>query len=212
MTTPAKPICLYRHALSGHAHRVELFLSLLGLPYELIDVNMVRGAHKASDFIAKNNPFGQVPVIEDGDVAIADSNAILVYLATRYDSTGHWLPRDAVAAARVQQWLSVAAGQLAYGPSMARLAVLFGARLDLDRAQAIGRQLYDVLNGYLAERQFLVGDTPTIADIAMYSYTAHAPEGGVSLNPYGRVRAWLAHIEALPGFVSMRSSATPKTV
>jgi len=131
--TPAKPIRLYRHALSGHAHRVELFLSLLGLPCELIAVDMVRGAHKASDFIAKNNPFGQVPVIEDGDVAIADSNAIPVYLATRYDSTGHWLPRDAVAAARVQQWLSVAAGQLAYGPSMARLAVVFGARLDLDR-------------------------------------------------------------------------------
>jgi len=104
--TPTKPIRLYRHALSGHAHRVELFLSLLGLPCELIAVDMVRGAHKAPDFIAKNNPFGQVPVIEDGDVAIADSNAILIYLATRYDSRRRWLPRDAVAAARVQQWLS----------------------------------------------------------------------------------------------------------
>ena len=212
MTIPAKPIRLYRHALSGHAHRVELFLSLLGLPCELIDVNMVRGAHKAPEFIAKNNPFGQVPVIEDGDIAIADSNAILVYLATRYDSTGHWLPRDAVAAARVQQWLSVAAGQLAYGPSMARFAVLFDGRLDLDRAQAIGRQLYDVLDGYLADRHYLFGDTPTIADIAIYSYTAHAPEGGVSLDPYGPVRAWLARIEALRGFVPMRSSATPKVV
>jgi glutathione S-transferase len=110
--TPTKPIRLYRHALSGHAHRVELFLSLLGLPHELIAVDTARGAHKAPDFIAKNNPFGQVPVIEDGDVAIADSNAILVYLATRCDSTGRWLPRDEVAAAaRVQQWLSVAAGQ-----------------------------------------------------------------------------------------------------
>lgn len=212
MTFPAKPIRLYRHALSGHAHRVELFLSLLGLPCELIDVNMVRGAHKAPNFIAKKNPFGQVPVIEDGDVAIADSNAILVYLATRYDATGRWLPHDAVAAARVQQWLSVAAGQLAYGPSMARLAVVFGARLDLDRAQAIARQLYDVLDGYLAEREFLVGNTPTIADIAIYSYTAHAPEGGVSLDPYGHVRAWLARIEALPGFVPMRRSAPPELV
>lgn len=211
MTIPAKPIRLYRHALSGHAHRVELFLSLLGLPCELVDVNMVRAAHKAPDFIAKNNPFGQIPVIEDGDFAIADSNAILVYLATRYDSTGRWLPHDAVAAARVQQWLSVAAGQLAYGPSMARLAVLFGAKLDLDRAQAIGRQLYDVLDGYLSQRRFLVGDTPTIADVAIYSYTAHAPEGGVSLDPYSHVRAWLAHIEALPGFIPMRSSTAPQT-
>jgi glutathione S-transferase len=73
VTAPAKPIRLYRHALSGHAHRVELLPSLLGLPSELIDVNMVRGAHKAPDFVGKNNPFGQVPVIEDGDIAIADS-------------------------------------------------------------------------------------------------------------------------------------------
>jgi hypothetical protein len=62
VTTPPKPIRLYRHTLSGHAHRVERFLSLLGLPYELIEVNMVRAAHKAPDFVAKNNPFGQVPV------------------------------------------------------------------------------------------------------------------------------------------------------
>jgi glutathione S-transferase len=212
VTAPAKPIRLYRHALSGHAHRVELLLSLLAIPYEVIDVNMVRGAHKAPDFVAKNNPFGQVPVIEDGDIAIADSNAILVYLATRYDSTERWLPRNAVAAARVQQWLSVAAGQLAHGPSAARFAVLFGARLDLDRAQAISRQLFDVLDGHLDGRQFLAGGTPTIADVAIYSYTAHAPEGGVSLDPYRHVRAWLARIEALPGFVAMRRSAPPETV
>jgi glutathione S-transferase len=211
MPLPAQPIRLYRHALSGHAHRVELFLSLLGLPRELVDVNMVRGAHKAPEFVAKNNPFGEVPVIEDGDVTLADSNAILVYLATRYDPAGHWLPHDAVGAARVQQWLSVAAGQLAYGPSKARFIKLFGARLDLDHAQAIGRHLFEVLDKELAKRPCLVGDTPTIADIALYTYTAHAPEGGVALEPYGNVRAWLARIEALPGFVAMRSSTPPET-
>jgi glutathione S-transferase len=209
MTKPAQPIRLYRHALSGHAHRVELFLSLLGLPCEKIDVDMVRGAHKAPEFIARNNPFGQVPVIEDGDVAIADSNAILVYLATRYDPDGRWLPRDAVGAARVQQWLSVAAGQLAYGPSLARFIKLFGARLDLDRAQAISRQLFEVLDKELAKRPFLAGDTPTIADVALYSYTALAPEGGVLLDSCRHVRAWLARIEALPGFVPMRRSEPP---
>jgi glutathione S-transferase len=206
VTIAAKPIRLYRHILSGHAHRVELLLSLLGLPCELIAVDMVRGAHKAPSFVAKNNPFGQIPVMEDGEVAIADSNAILVYLASRYDPTGQWLPRDPVAAAQVQQWLSVAAGQLAYGPATARLAVLFGARVDRERAQTIGRQLFDVLDGYLVERRFLVGDHPTIADIAVYSYTAHAPEGGISLDVYGHLRAWLARIEALAGFVPMRRS------
>jgi glutathione S-transferase len=209
VTLPAQPIRLHRNALSGHAHRVELFLSLLGLPFELVDVNMVRGAHKTPEFMAMNNPFGQVPVIEDGDVAIADSNAILVYLATRYDPDGRWLPRDAVGAARVQQWLSVAAGQLAYGPSLARFITLFGARLDLDRAQAISRHLFEVLDKELEKRPFLAGDAPTIADIALYTYTAHAPEGGIALEPYGHVRAWLARIEALPGFVGMRSSTPP---
>ena len=104
---------------------------------------MAKGAHKAPDFLAKN-PFGQVPVIEDGDLTLPDSNAILVYLATRYDASGRWYPRDPVAAARVQQWLSVSAGQLAYGPAAARLVTVFGAKLDHERAKAIAAQLYAV--------------------------------------------------------------------
>jgi len=209
MTIPAGPIRLHRFVLSGHCHRVELFLSLLRLPFERIDVDLANGAHKSPNFRAKN-PFGQVPVIEDGAVTLADSNAILVYLAARYDETGHWLPRDPVAAARVQQWLSVAAGQLAYGPAAARLVCVFGAKLDHQGAKSIAAQLYTVLDQHLATRQFLVGDEPTIADVAMYSYTAHAPEGGVSLDKYRDVRAWLSRIEALAGFVPMTRSPIPQ--
>ena len=99
-----KPIVVYRHALSGHAHRVELFLALLDLPVQLVDVDLAAGAQKAPEFL-KRNPFGQVPVIEDGDVTLADSNAILVYLALRYDKSGTWYPREPLAAAQAQQWL-----------------------------------------------------------------------------------------------------------
>jgi glutathione S-transferase len=183
MTLPARPIRLYRYALSGHSHRVELFMSLLGLPFELVEVDMAKGAHKAPDFLVKN-PLGQLPVVEDGDLTLPDSNAILVYLATRYDASGRRYPREPAAAARVQQWLSISAGQLAYGPIAARL--------------------YAVVEPHLATRRFLAGDEATIADVAMYAYTAHAPEGGVSLEPYRNVRAWLARIEALPGFVPMK--------
>lgn len=197
------PIRFYRHPLSGHAHRVELLLTLLGLPFEPVDVDLAHGAHKTPDFLARN-PFGQVPVIEDGDVTLADSNAIIVYLATRYDASRRWLPTDAVAAARVQQWLSVAAGQLAFGPATARLVAVFGAKLDHERATAIAAQLFAVLDAQLAMRRFLVGDEATIADVAMYAYTAHAPEGGVSLESYPHVRTWLARIEALPRFVPMK--------
>jgi glutathione S-transferase len=199
-------IVLYRNPLSGHAHRVELFLSLLQIPARLVDVDLRAGAHKTPEFLSKN-PFGQVPVIEDGDVTLADSNAILVYLALRYDKSGAWYPRDALAAARVQQWLSVAAGQLATGPATARLIKVFGRGLDHGRAVWVAEQLFAVMEQALAAQAFLTGATPTIADIAMYTYTAHAPEGGVMLEPHGNIRAWLARIEALPGFVPMRRSA-----
>src|SRR6266446_5273835 len=90
VTRHPRPIKLYRHVLSGHSHRVELFLSLLGLPYEMIDVDLAAKAHKAPEFLAMN-PFGQVPVIQDGEITLADSNAILVYLAARY-ADERWLP------------------------------------------------------------------------------------------------------------------------
>lgn len=194
--------------LSGHAHRVELMLSLLGLPFERIEVDLFNGAHKRPEFLAKN-PFGKVPVIEDGEVILADSNAILVYLASRYDGQRRWLPQDPVMAAQVQRWLSIAAGELAHGPAAARLVALFGLPLDGVRARTIAGELYGVLDAFLEGRRFLVGEAPTIADVALYSYTAHAPEGGVSLDPYPNVRAWLARIEALPGFIAMPRS-TPK--
>ncbi len=198
-------IVVYRNPLSGHAHRVELFLSMLEIPARLVDVDLRAGAHKTPEFLSKN-PFGQVPVMEDGDVTLADSNAILVYLALRYDKSGAWYPRDALAAARVQQWLSVAAGQLATGPATARLIKVFGRGLDHGRAVWVAEQLFAVMEQALAAQAFLTGATPTIADVAMYTYTAHAPEGGVMLEPYGNIRAWLARIEALPGFVPMRRS------
>lgn len=208
MTAPTRPIRFYRFALSGHSHRVELFLSLLGLPVEPVDVDLVGGAQKQPDFLAKN-PFGQVPVIEDGDTVVADSNAILVYLAARYDASGRWLPRDALGLARVQEWLSLAAGELAFGPAEARVIKLFGAQYDYERAKALAARLYAVMEPHLAVRPFLAGEHATIADIAHYSYTAHAPEGGVSLGQYPNVRAWLGRIEALPGFVAMPKSPLP---
>jgi glutathione S-transferase len=202
----SQPIRLYRFALSGHAHRAELFLSLLGLPSTLIDVDLTKGQQKLPEFLAKN-PFGQVPVIEDGDVTIHDSNAILVYLAGRYDQSGQWLPRDPVAAAQVQQWLSVAAGPLAHGPALARVGLLFKRPVDIAKAQELARALFGVMEAHLAKSPYLVGAAPTIADVALYSYTALAPEGGIELAPYPAIRAWLSRIEALPGFVPMPRSA-----
>jgi glutathione S-transferase len=208
MGSNALPLRLYRHPLSGHAHRVALFLSLLGLPYEAVDVDLAAGAHKRPEFLSKN-PFGQVPVLEDGDLALADSNAILVYLALRYDPERRWYPTDALTAARIQRWLSVAAGELAAGPATARLVKLLSVAADHDRARNIANHLFGLLDRSLAAQAFLAAAQPTIADVALYSYTAHAPEGGVSLEPYPNVTAWLRRIEALPRFVPMQRSAVP---
>ena len=110
MTTTRTPITLYRYTLSGHAHKAQLMLSLLGLPHRLVDIDLLRGEQKAADFIARNL-FAQVPVIEDGDFTLADSNAILVYLALQYDAERRWLPADVRVQAEVHRWLGASAGQ-----------------------------------------------------------------------------------------------------
>lgn len=209
-STPARPLVLHGVKLSGHCHRVELFLSLLGLPFEYRPVDLAGGAHRKPDFLALN-PFGQVPVLEDGEVVIADSNAILVYLASRYGQGRaiDWLPREPVAAAAVQRWLSVAAGMLAFGPAAARRKRVFNTAEDDSAALALSNRLLPVMDLALQHRPWLTGSAPTIADLALYSYTARAPEGTIALEPWPHVGAWLERVEALPGFVAMPRATDP---
>ncbi|APR53196.1 glutathione S-transferase [Sphingomonas koreensis] len=190
---------LHYHPLSGHSHRARLFISLLGVPHELVEVDLKVGAHKQPDFLALN-PFGQVPVLEDKDVVVSDSNAILVYLAKKHGRTD-WLPEEAGAAAAVQRWLSVAANEIANGPAAARLVTVFGSKHNPEEVIAKAHALLQKLETHLTSRDWLVGDTPTIADVAVYSYVSHAPEGNVDLSGYPAIKAHLARIEALPGFV-----------
>jgi glutathione S-transferase len=207
--SPKNPIRLHRFALSGHAHRAQLMLSLLGVPHEIVDVDLARGAQRTPEFLALN-PFGQVPVIQDGDTVVADSNAILVYLALTRDPHRRWLPEDPLTQAKVQRWLSAAAGPLAFGPASARVAHLFGRPLN-PQSTALAQQLLDGMERHLDGCEWLAAPHPTIADVAMYSYTAHAPEGGISLEPWPRTRAWLERVEALPGFVGMARSPLPSS-
>lgn len=197
---PTQPIKLYYSPFSGHANRVRAFLSILGLPHETVTVDLRAGAQKQPDFLQKNI-FGQVPVIEDGGVVLADSTAILVYLAKRYDASGRWLPQDPVGAAQVQRWLSVAAGQLVNGPGAAWVSSLFGKPTE-DRAIETATKLLTVLDAHLARQPYLATiDAPTIADLAVYTYTVLGPAGGASIAPYPNVLAWLARVESVPGFV-----------
>ena len=115
--------------------------------------------------------------------------------------------RERTAEARIQRWLSVAAGQVAYGPAAARLITVFGASFNAEEVIARAHTLLKVMDAELAHSPFLAGAKPSIADVSNYSYIAHAPEGNVSLEPYPNVRAWLQRIETLPGFVPMQRTA-----
>ncbi|WP_291994070.1 glutathione S-transferase [Candidatus Accumulibacter sp. ACC003] len=192
---------LYQFALSGNCHKVRLMLSLLGVEHELLDLVGAQREHKAAEFLALN-PFGQVPVLVDGDKVIRDSQAILVYLARRAGETT-WLPGDAAALAAVVAWLSTAANEVAHGPNLLRLHFKFARQIDVAAAQAVTETLLQVMQARLAEHSWLASAAPTVADIAVYPYLALAPEAHVDLAAYPAVSDWLARVRALPGYVGM---------
>ena len=177
-------IRIHSFPLSGHSHRVVLFANLAGIDNEVINVDLAKGEHKKEPFLSLN-PFGQVPVIEDGGTVISDSNAILVYLARQYAPS--YLPADPVQEAQVQKFLTLAAGEIAYGPAAARLINVFKAPLDADACKATADKVLGKLEAHLQDQEYLVRDSPTIADVAIYTYTAHAPEGDVSPDAYPNV-------------------------
>lgn len=191
---------LYFHPISGHAHRARLFLSLIGADVEVVDVDLAKGQHKSPEYLTLNR-FGQVPLLDDDGVIVPDSNAIMIYAAKKFGRTD-WLPEDPAAAAAVQRWLSVAAGQIAFGPAAARLVTIFNAGFNPEEVIGRAHAVLKVIEAELVGRQWIAADRPTIADVALYSYIARAPEGNVDLSDYANVRAWLSRIEALPGFVA----------
>ncbi|MEL6542091.1 MAG: glutathione S-transferase [Pseudomonadota bacterium] len=196
---------LYHFPLSGHAHRARLFFSLINVDVDVIDVDLANGEHKQEAFVALN-PFGQVPVLVDGDTVVSDSTAILVYAAKKFGRTD-WLPEAPAAAARVQRWLSVASGELAAGPGAARLITVFGADFDTDKTIAKAHAVLTLIEAEFDGRNWIIGGAqPTIADVALYSYISGAPEGNVDLSAYPRINAWLERIEHLDGFVPFQKT------
>jgi len=200
-------LTLYASQLSGHCHRVALLLRMLDLPYQVIDAPATL---RQTDEYQQLNPFGQVPTLVDGELVLTDSNAILVYLVKRYAPNSHWLPEDPVQAAQVQLWLSKAAGEVRYGPASCRMVAQFGAKEPVEFAQVLTAKLLALVEQHLGDRPYLATDKPTIADLACYSYLAVAPEGGISLQAYPAIQAWIARIQQLPGFFAMPALPLPQ--
>jgi len=192
---------LYDFEDSGNAYKARLLLALLNLPYEKVQVELFKGEHKQPPFL-KLNPRGQVPVLADGDYVVWDSLAVLVYLARKHGGES-WLPTDAEAMGEVMQWMAVSENELLYGAGRARVINKFGFPGNLDAAQSMARGILDVMERHLTTRDWLACAHSTIADVACFPYTALIPDGGIPLDPYPGIRAWIARVKSLPGFVPM---------
>jgi glutathione S-transferase len=199
-------IRIYDAPKSGHAHRVRLAASVMGIPFELVPVAQMEGDRKGAAYLAIN-PLGEIPAIVDGTTVVRDSIAILIYLAETYAADRDWLPRDRLLRTQVHEWFAVAAGHIYRGPWLARVIKLFGRPGNYDAAVAASTVLFKTMERHLEGRRWLVGTRATLADIACYSYIAVANEGGLDLAPYPNIRAWLASVEGLDGFLPMPRSA-----
>lgn len=196
-------IKLYGYEFSGNVYKVRLFLSLLDLEYEFIQLDMANGEHKQAEYL-KINPFGQIPSLVDGDKVFLDAQAILVYLARQYGSE-QWLPNDAEGLSKIVRWLSTTAGEIRQGVEWARLFHIFKVQtIDIDLAYQKSAFILNQINNHLSDREWLELDRPTIADIAAFPYIALAGDGKVSLNEYPHILAWIERIKQLTGFVGMR--------
>jgi glutathione S-transferase len=195
-------IKLYGHEMSGNSYKVRLLLELLKIEYEWIKVDLMTGEHKSSEYLALN-PFGQVPLLVDGETKLADAQAILVYLARQYGGD-QWLPLEALPLAQVVRWLSTTAGEVRQGPENARLHYLFGATtINIERAHQKAEHILTQLNQHLSSHTWLEFERPTIADIAVFPYVALSRDGKIDLDAYPDVLAWIDRIKQLPGYIPM---------
>jgi glutathione S-transferase len=195
-------VLLYDSAVSGNCYKVRLLLAHLGISYERRTMDVVDRSNRA-EVLGGLNPALRVPtlVLDDGRT-LAESGAILWY----FGEGTPFVPDDRFRRAQVLQWMFFE--QYDHEPALAvvRFWLAYSGRPEafadrLDERRAAGYRALDAMEGQLAAREFLVGDSPTLADIALYAYTHVADEGGFDLGGYPAIGAWLGRVSALPGHV-----------
>lgn len=199
---------LYDYLDSGNGYKIRLLLAQLGHAYRWVELDIMQGATRTAGFLAKNRN-GRIPTLElDDGTCLAESNAILWYLA---EGTPY-LPSGKLKRAQVLQWMFFE--QYSHEPYVAtprfilkHLPADSPRRAELPKRLEQGVAALAVMETHLAAHPFFVGDRYSIADIALYAYTHVAPEGQLDLGPYTRVRAWIARVASQPGHVPL--TATP---
>jgi glutathione S-transferase len=197
---------LYDYILSPSCYKVRLMAALTGVKLDIRPVDFHPGLEHRGQELMALNPGGSIPILEDGDMILTESSAMLVYLAAR--AAPEWLGSNAPEqAARIQQWLSFS-HRLTANLGGARLhdMLLRPGNIDLLRAQGIAA-LRELEAGLFEQSErgmrFLASDQPTVADVACFPYVALAPDGGVSLDSYPTIRLWSRAIRSLDGFIEM---------
>jgi glutathione S-transferase len=194
-------LTLFDYLPSQNAWKIRLLLNQLGRPYRSVMLSIFEGEGQ-SDSFRRISPTGTVPAIqlEDGRV-LSESNAILAFLA----EGSPYLPADPFDRAKVQQWLHFeqeriesVIGSLRHWTMTGKLARRSPEVIEGKRKAAF--KSLDILERELSTRAFIAGDTYTIADMAVFAYGSRAEEAGLSLQAYPHVRAWVARVEAQPGF------------
>jgi len=196
-------VTVYGMRASGNCFKVQLLLEQLGRPYRWVEINSAAGETRTAGFLAKN-PNGKVPLLELADGrTLAESNAILCYLA----EGSALLPDDRWQRAQTMQWLFFE--QYSHEPyvAVARFIAKWlppdhPRRAELPRLRERGYEALDVMEKQLAQHDFIAGAGYGIADIALYAYTHEAPLGGFDLSNYPAIESWLARVESQPGFVA----------
>jgi glutathione S-transferase len=197
---------LYDYILSPSCYKVRLMASLVGVKLDLRPVDFHPGAEHRGAALLALNPAGSIPILEDGDLVLTESSAMLAYLAVK--AAPAWFGSgEAVETARIQQWLAFSA-RLTASLGGARLVEMLLRPGDIGALQASGIAALRELEAGLFEQslrgnRFLASDRPSIADIACFPYVALAPDGGVSLDPYPTIRLWSRALRALDGFIEM---------
>lgn len=193
---------LYNVAYSGNSYKVRLLLAQLGIPCEIIEVDILKGGSRTLDFL-KINPNGRTPVLDDNGFVLAESNAILAYLAhgTKF------LPQDRKKFALVLEWMFFE--QYSHEPFIATSRFWLQHKPDSHEKTAVlaakrdgGWAALKVMESHLAKNDFFVGNY-TIADIALFAYTHVSHEGGFPLDGFAKIQAWIERVKAQPGFVTM---------
>jgi glutathione S-transferase len=197
---------LYDYILSPSCYKVRLMASLTGVKLEIRPVDFHPGMeHRGAELMALN-PGGSIPILEDGNLVLTESSAMLAYIAAK--AAPDWLGSGAAAeTARIQQWLSFS-HRLTANLGGARLHEMLLRPGDIGKLQSQGIAALRELEAGLFEQKlrgfrFLASDRPSIADIACFPYVALAPDGGISLDSYPTIRLWSRALRSLDGFIEM---------